>query len=59
MRDTSVWVRAETARALGRLGDDEAVDDLVRLLKQSEGPDHQTARQALQTLTGMDYVVVE
>ena len=59
LRDTSVWVRAEAARALGKLGDDRAVDDLVRVMKQHDGPDHRAARQALQALTGMDYVVVE
>ena len=59
LRDTNVWVRAEAARALGRLGDDAVVDDLVGLLKRQDGPDHQAARESLQTLTGMDYVVVE
>ena len=59
LRDSSVWVRVEAARALARLGDPGAVDDLVRLLKQHGGPDHQAAREALQELTGMDYVVVQ
>jgi HEAT repeat protein len=59
LRDTSVWVRAESARALGGLGDTSVVDDLVRLLKQHDGPDHQAAREALQELTGLDYVVVQ
>ena len=59
LRDSSVWVRAEAARALGRLGDQAAVDDLVRVMKLHDGPDHQAARRALQSLTGMDYVVVE
>jgi HEAT repeat protein len=59
LRDTSVWVRAEAAWALGGLGNTSVVDDLVRVLKQYDGPDHQAAREALQELTGLDYVVVQ
>jgi len=59
LRDTSIWVRTEAARALGGLGDTSAVEDLVRLLKQQDGPDHQAARAALQEITGLDYVVVQ
>ncbi|MBT4504277.1 MAG: HEAT repeat domain-containing protein [Gemmatimonadetes bacterium] len=57
--DTSQWVRAEAARALGILGDTTVVENLVHLLEDRDGPDHDAARQALHTLTGMDYVVVE
>ena len=59
LRDTSIWVRTEAARALGGLGDTSAVEDLVRVLKQHDGPDHQAARAALQELTGLDYVLVQ
>ena len=51
--------RSEAVRALGRLDDARAVDDLIGLLKRQDGPDHQTPRQALQPLTGVDYVEVE
>jgi len=57
--DTSQWVRAEAARALGQLGDTTVVKNLVNLLEDRDGPDHDAARQALKTLTGLDYVVVE
>jgi len=57
--DSSAWVRSEAAHSLGLLGDTTAVASLERLLKRSDGPDAEAARQALRLLTGLDYVVVE
>ena len=57
--DSSVWVRAEAANALAMLGDLQAVDDLVDVLKTRDGPDSEAARQALYQLTGDEYVVVD
>lgn len=59
LQDSSVWVRTEAARALGRLRDQEAVPPLTRLLKRHDGPDAEAARRALRDITGMDYVVLE
>lgn len=59
LSDSSACVRTEAARALGLLGDTTAVESLVELMRRRDGPDQQAARQALQALTGMDYVVVE
>lgn len=59
LRDPNVWVRTEAARALGLIGDDSVVEDLENLLQRNPGPDHEAARQALRTLTGMDYVILD
>ena len=56
--DSSEWVRTEAAHALAKLGDLQAVDDLVDLLRIRNGPDSEAARQALFQLTGDEYVVV-
>jgi len=58
LRDTSVWVRAESARSLGLLGDPAAVESLVRLLKVCDSADCLAAREALLALTGTEYVLV-
>jgi len=55
--DTSVWVRTESARALGAIGDTAAVGPLERLFAESDGPDHDAAKEALRHLTGLEYVV--
>lgn len=57
--DSSTWVRTEAAHALAKLGDLQAVDDLVDLLRTRNGPDSEAARQALFQLTGDEYVVVD
>lgn len=57
--DSSVWVRAEAANALAKLGDLQAVGDLVDVLRTRDGPDSEAAKQALYQLTGDEYVVVE
>ena len=55
--DTSLWVRTETAWALGQCGDTTAVSDLERLFSERDGPDHDAAKEALRQLTGFEYVV--
>ncbi|MBI2501951.1 MAG: HEAT repeat domain-containing protein [Candidatus Latescibacteria bacterium] len=59
LRDPNPWIRAEAAYSLSRLGDPRVVPDLEHLLGGSdpEDPDYEAARQALRTLTGMDYAV--
>ena len=56
LMDTSLWVRTEVARALGQCGDSTAVSDLERLFSESDGPDHDAAKEALRQLTGLEYV---
>ena len=56
LMDTSLWVRTEAARALGQCGDSTAVSDLERLFSESDGPDHDAAKEALRQLTGLEYV---
>ena len=55
--DTSVWVRTESARALGSIGDTTAVGPLERLFAEYDGPDHAAAKEALRLLTDLEYVV--
>ena len=55
--DTSVWVRTESARALGSIADTAAVSPLERLIATRDGPDHAAAKEALRLLTGLEYVV--
>lgn len=55
--DHSIGVRTESARALGLIGDTTAVGPLERLLAESDGPDHDAAKEALRLLTGLEYVV--
>jgi HEAT repeat protein len=59
LADSSVWVRLEAARALGRLNDLRAVPSLEKMLKRYNGPDSDEARRSLRALTGMDYVVLQ
>ena len=53
-----MWVRAEAATSLGRLGDPQVTPQLVRVMREHSGPDCDAARKALLALTGTDYVVV-
>lgn len=57
LKDNNIWVRAESARALGRIGDSTAIAPLERLFSTREGPDHKAAKEALQLLTGINYAV--
>ena len=57
LQDNNIWVRSESARALGRIGDSTAVAPLERLFSEREGPDHEAAKEALQLLTGVNYAV--
>ena len=57
LTDDNIWVRAESARTLGRIGDTTAVAPLERMFAEREGPDHEAAKEALQQLTGLNYAV--
>ena len=57
LTDDNIWVRVESAHALGRIGDTTAVAPLERLFSTREGPDHEAAKAALQQLTGLNYAV--
>ena len=57
LADDNIWVRAESARTLGRIGDTTAVAPLERMFAEREGPDHEAAKEALQLLTGLNYAV--
>ncbi len=57
LTDDNIWVRAESARTLGRIGDPTAVGPLERMFAEREGPDHEAAKEALHLLTGLNYAV--
>ena len=57
LTDDNIWVRVESARTLGRIGDPAAVAPLERVFAEREGPDHEAAKEALQLLTGLNYAV--
>ncbi len=57
LTDDNIWVRVESARTLGRIGDTAAVRPLERMFAEREGPDHEAAKQALHLLTGLHYAV--
>ena len=57
LADDNIWVRTESARTLGRIGDTTAVRPLERMFAEREGPDHEAAKEALHLLTGLNYAV--
>jgi HEAT repeat protein len=57
LADSSLWVRLESARALGLIGDTRAVAPLERLFAARQGPDHDAAKQVLGQLTGLEYAI--
>ena len=57
LTDDNIWVRAESARTLGRIGDTTAVGPLERMFAERDGPDHEAAKEALHLLTGLNYAV--
>ena len=57
LNDNNIWVRVESARALGKIGDTTAVAKLERMFSSREGPDQEAAQEALQQLTGLNYAV--
>ena len=57
LNDNNIWVRVESARALGNIGDTTAVAKLERMFSSRQGPDQEAAKEALQKLTGLNYTV--
>jgi len=59
LSDSSMAVREEAARALGKRKVAEARDALVDLMVRSKSPDGEAARWALREITNVDWVPVE
>ncbi|MEE2659862.1 MAG: HEAT repeat domain-containing protein [Candidatus Latescibacterota bacterium] len=58
LEDSSTWVRVEAVRALGNIGDPRVTPELERVLRSYDGQEQEAAVEALQQLTGVDYVVI-